>query len=133
MFTFEKAKSQIDLSDTSYCEVYQTETILPYLIKENDQIIGYLFAEKHDTHSLYIEFIEIVDDLKENGYGTKVVKSLFDEFNVNYLTGTVMVDDGHRAYYFWVSLGADLSVSPDEYEDFHFYDDIHFTLEKNAI
>lgn len=128
MFTFEKVEKQIQFDDVSYCEAYQTETILPYTIKQDGEVIGYLFAEKRDMNVLYIQFIEIVDSLKEEGLGTQVVLSLFESFNVQYIEGTVMLDDGGRAYYFWESLGSEMSVSIDEYEDFDFENDISFVL-----
>lgn len=129
MFIFEKQHYPIDMSDVSTANLYQTDTILPYVIKTqtDNQTIGYLFAERRDDLTLYIQFIEIIDELKEQGFGTQVVRSIFSAFQVKYLEGTTLLDDCGRAYYFWSSLGAEMSVDGEDFECNN-YDDIAFVL-----
>lgn len=130
VFKFEKALVPIEFQNAFYCEEYQTETILPYIIRnKSDEIICYLFCEEVND-SLYIQFIEVVDEFKGEGIGTDVVLSLFDQFNVDVLTGNIMIDPNYSAYYFWDSLGSDIDISLDDYIESGCTLDISFILHR---
>ena len=67
-----------------------------------DNIIGYLEGCLVDSDTFWIESIKIQDT--RNGYGTKIVNQLRENYNV---FGDCILTDEARA--FWNSLGADIS------------------------
>lgn len=118
-----------------YTSAYYDEelNIIPYDIKTEDNIvIGYIYLEKRDDNMVYIQMIEILDSYKEMNYGTKVVNNLFDWFDIIYLEGSVLKDSGLSAYYFWLSLGADIEALMDENDEPDFDCDVTFVLKKGS-
>lgn len=142
MIVFEKQHQPIDMPDTNFAMTFQKdfsymgsggESAYPYVIKEHGKVLGYLFGDFNDDETyFYIEYIEVVNSLKEQGYGTRIVHAMFDALHVNTLGGNVMNDDSGRAYYFWSSLGAFMDVNVEEYEQGE-TDDISFELRRTDI
>lgn len=120
-----------DVVDVSYADNYVTPELLPKAICMAGEVVAYLFATI-DGKSMYVNFFEVVDDKKEEGHGTEIVDFLFKHYELQCMTGKVMIESGLRAYYFWESLGSDLSIPLDEIEYFDFESDIDFVLEKNV-
>lgn len=120
-------------ADEYYTSSYYDESsnIIPYDIKtELNEVIGYVYIEKTDDKVLYIQMIEILDSYKTMNYGTKVVNNLFDWFNIDYVEGSVLEDTGLSAYYFWVSLGADINALMNDYDEPDFDCDVTFVLKR---
>lgn len=133
----EKHKEGVPFStEEYYTSVYYDKelNIIPYDIKtEKDEVIGYIYIEKREDNMIYIQMIEILDSFKGMNYGTKVVNNLFDWFNVIYLEGSVLRDSGLSAYYFWLSLGADIDAEMNQYDEPNFDCDVTFILKKEGV
>jgi hypothetical protein len=83
-------------------------------VDQQDNILGYIWFSIDEQKGMYIEMIEMVK--KEEGYGTEAVNFLFDYYQLNKMYGEATIEPGMRAYWFWLSLGADMDVMPDEAE-----------------
>ena len=128
-----KNVEEINVDDIYYTMQYVwiENNLYPYAIKnEEGKHIGYVFLEQTDTHVIYVKFIEICEQYKGEGFGTTVVQSIFEWFDINFLEGTIL-DDGHLcAYYFWLSLGAEIDCIMNEYDEPDFDGEVSFVLKK---
>lgn len=83
-------------------------------INENDEIVGYIWYTV-ENETMHIKMIEMIE--KEKGYGTEAVNFLLNYFPIKQITGQVLGEVGMRAYWFWESLGAEMSVPFEEVEN----------------
>lgn len=102
----------------------------PLIIEKNSKVIAYLWIREDGTN-LIIDMIEVVE--KEQGYGTEIIYYLFNHFPIETITGNVLLEGGDRAYWFWESLGAELSITSDELDTFSYEEDIYFVLRKSTL
>lgn len=133
---FEKQIAPIEIIDTQYAEEYQNENSLPYTIREatTGDLLGYLFCSGEDSNTLYVEFIEVLDSLKGQGFGKSIVGAMYDAFDVIYLEGIAMLANNGAAYYFWQSVGAELSVPVEVLESDVDWDfDVEFVVTKEKF
>lgn len=118
---------------TSYFDA--KENYHPYaIIRENyEQVIGYIYLDRMNDTTMYLQFIEILDSYKENHYGSNVVKALFGWFpHVESLEGTILEDSSLRAYYFWLSTGAEIDALLDDNDEPNFDLEVIFYLKKEV-
>lgn len=86
-----------------------TENI--YLIIKDDTDIGIVEYRVVEDKYVYIEYITIFEEYRENGYATETVRYLESRYSDYYIAGGCAANEG--AYYFWNSLGADLELEDD--------------------
>lgn len=77
---------------------------------ETGEIVAHAWFKILTENQLFMEKIEVFK--KREGHGTAIVHFLFDEFNLDGISGIVMQEMGGRPYRFWQNLGAEIS---DEY------------------
>lgn len=77
--------------------------------------------------------IEVID--KEKGHGTAIVRHLFECLTFEQIYGTVLHEASLRPYYFWQSLGGEMSVSSEEHYWSYYQDgiDVTFTLHRDVL
>lgn len=83
----------------------------PKVICKKEIPIGYIWFYIKDG-ILYLDMIEVIE--KEMGYGTEIITYLFTEFDIDSIKGEILDESGDRAYWFWSSLGSELSVTPED-------------------
>lgn len=85
-----------------------------YLIYNNNRVVGFLCGKYNNLNNdLFIEIVEL--HTKGKGLGKVLVKELFNQLNLNSISGKVLYEDNHRPYYFWKSVGADIEDKLSEY------------------
>ncbi|MCA1064737.1 hypothetical protein QTG56_24310 (plasmid) [Rossellomorea sp. AcN35-11] len=89
----------------------------------NDKVVGYIWYDICDE-VMTIEMIEMIE--KGEGNGTEAINFLFSTFPIKEIFGSVL-EDGMRAYWFWESLGAEMSLPVEEIEH-NIVTDCSFTL-----
>lgn len=92
----------------------------------NNNLIAYVSFKNSSDNKFYIEMIEVID--KGNGWGTMIINEFFNKFNCEKLIGYAMYDDEGDAYSFWERLGAEMSLSFDEFMES--YEACYFELNK---
>ena len=100
------------------------------ILNESGKTIAYAWYEIQSDNSLYMDRIEVLE--KEKGHGTAIVRHLFNTLNIDRITGSVLLEEGMRPYYFWESLGAVMNVEDEDHAyDYYIHgDDVTFILHK---
>lgn len=101
-----------------------------YGIFQEDEVVAYAWftiSTSTDNHVyMHLDMIEVIE--KEQGNGTNIIHFLFEHYQLDSMSGTILIEDSMRPYYFWGSLGAELSATEDDYWDFY-NDGIDITFE----
>lgn len=85
-------------------------------IKYLGKVIGYIeFVYREQDNFIYLDMIEIIE--KNCGLGRQVIEWLFIEYKINSMHGEVKVDYELNTYYFWKSLGSDISLDEEEFSE----------------
>ena len=98
-------------------------------LNHEGEIVGYIWFSIHEK-TMDIEMIEMIQ--KEEGFGTEAIQFLFKEFAIEEIIGHVLGEVGMRAYWFWESLGANMSVPMDEV-DGYVERDCYFKLNRTCF
>lgn len=103
------------------------------ILDDTGKTIAYAWYELRADNSLYMDMIEVLE--KENGHGTAIVRHLFNTLKIDRITGSVLLEEGMRPYYFWESLGAVMNVEDEDHAyDYYIHgDDVTFVLPKENI
>ena len=107
-----------------------------YGIFQENELVAYAWYtvyQSTENHTyMDIDMIEVIN--KEEGHGTKIIHFLFGYYQLEQMNGSILFEDCMRPYYFWQSLGAELTATEDEYWDFYNEDlDITFELLRSTV
>lgn len=80
-----------------------------YSIFADDTHIGYITVSPREDE-IFIELIELFSEYRRLGYGSEVVKEIFNFFVVSHISGESL----SSAIPFWYNLGAKFYISDDE-------------------
>lgn len=102
----------------------------PFVIEREGEVLGYIWYELKGIE-MYIEMFEIVK--KGKGIGDEVIDYIFNNFDIEVITGYAEKSHWDSAYRFWSRLGARMFADEEEFRSYFDGEHSYFELFKEEV